>query len=116
MVESIDRLLAQRGKARLEVDAVKLPHHGSENNVNRDLVARVAADRWLFSSDGTFFDHPDPEAVARVVTGKQDTPELVFNYRTKRTAIWDNETLQHDFKYRAAYPDKGQAGIRVEFA
>jgi beta-lactamase superfamily II metal-dependent hydrolase len=114
VVESIDRLLAKRGQTRLAVDAVKLPHHGSENNVNRDLVARVASDRWLFSSDGTFFDHPDPEAVARVVTGRQDTPQLVFNYRTKRTAIWDDEALQREFKYRAAYPEQGHAGIRVE--
>ena len=113
VVANLDRLLAARGQSRLAVDVVKLPHHGSENNVNRELVARVAADHWLYSSDGTFFDHPDPEAVARVVAGKQDRPNLVFNYRTKRTAIWDDERLQADFKYRAVYPEPGAAGIRV---
>jgi hypothetical protein len=113
VVTSLDRLLAQRGRERLEVDVVKLPHHGSENNVNRELVARVAARRWLFSSDGTFFHHPDPEAVARVVTGNQDVPELVFNYRTKRTAIWDSETLQQAHRYRAAYPEGRAGGISV---
>jgi hypothetical protein len=114
VVASLERLLAQRGQTRLAVDAVKLPHHGSENNVNRELIARVTADHWLFSSDGTFFDHPDPEAVARVVTGQQDAAELVFNYRTRRTAIWDDETLQREHRYRAAYPAAGHAGIRVE--
>jgi hypothetical protein len=111
---NLDRLLAHRGRDRLEVDLVKLPHHGSENNLNRELMTRVAAERWLFSSDGTFFDHPDPEAVARVVTGGQDRPLLVFNYRTKRTAIWDNDALQQSHRFRTAYPEAGAAGIRVE--
>lgn len=113
VVASLDRLLAQRGRDRLEVDLVKLPHHGSENNVNRELVARVASRRWLFSSDGTFFGHPDPEAVARVVTGDQDTPELVFNYRTRHTAIWDSEPLQQTHRFRAAYPEGRAGGIRM---
>jgi beta-lactamase superfamily II metal-dependent hydrolase len=113
LVAHIDRLLARRKLARLAVDVVKLPHHGSENNLDRELVARIAADRWLFSSDGTFFGHPDPEAVARVITGKQENPQLVFNYRTKRTAIWDDERLQREYGYRVAYPEAGTAGIRV---
>lgn len=116
VVTNLDRLLAQRGQSRLEVDLVKLPHHGSENNVNRELVARVGAEHWLFSSDGTFFDHPDPEAVARVVTGNQAGLNLVFNYRTKRTAIWDDDRLQGDFKYRAVYPAPGAAGIEVSLS
>lgn len=110
---NLDRLLARRRKKRLEVDIVKLPHHGSENNVNRELVERISGRHWLFSSDGTFFDHPDPEAVARVVTGDQDRPNLVFNYRTKRTAIWDDDGLQRAYGYRAAYPEARAGGIAV---
>ncbi len=113
LVANIDRLLARRGLARLAVDLVKLPHHGSGNNLNRELVARIAADRWLFSSDGTFFGHPDPEAVARVVTGKQDRPLLAFNYRTRRTVVWDDERLQREHRYRTQYPEAGAAGVCV---
>jgi hypothetical protein len=114
VVAHLDRLLARRRMSRLAVDAVKLPHHGSQNNVNAALVARVASPHWLFSSDGTFFEHPDPEAVARVVVGGQDSPRLVFNYRTKFTAPWDNADLERRFKYRALYPEKGKAGYRLE--
>jgi hypothetical protein len=113
VVANLDRLLEQRGRQRLETGLVKLPHHGSENNVNRELVSRIAAEHWLFSSDGTYFDHPDPEAVARVVTAAPERPRLVFNYRTKRTAIWDDPDLQRTHRYRTAYPEPGAAGIRV---
>jgi hypothetical protein len=33
----------------------------------------------------------------------------VFNYRTKRTAIWDDEALQRSHRYDAAYPAQGEA-------
>ena len=108
---NIDRLLKKTGKSRLEVDAVKLPHHGSSGNVSPSLVAKIAAEHWLFSSDGTFFDHPDPESVARVITGAPERPRLVFNYRTPRTAIWDSAALRKKHKYKSAYPAEGAAGF-----
>ncbi len=110
VIESIERL--RGSQAKLEVDAVKLPHHGSRNNVNAALVQLIAAERWLFSSDGTFFNHPDPEAVARVIEGAQH-PLLVFNYRSKRTAIWDDAQLMERFGYSVAYPAAGQAGLAI---
>jgi len=108
---NIDRLLKKAKKSRLEVDAVKLPHHGSMANVSASLVGKIAAEHWLFSSDGTFFDHPDPEAVARVVTAAPESPRLVFNYRTARTAIWDSAALRKKFKYKSAYPAEGASGF-----
>jgi hypothetical protein len=108
---NIDRLLKKAKKSRLEVDAVKLPHHGSMANVSASLVGKIAAEHWLFSSDGTFFDHPDPEAVARVITTAPESPRLVFNYRTARTAIWDNAALRKKHKYKSAYPAEGTSGF-----
>lgn len=108
---NIDRLLKKAKKSRLEVDAVKLPHHGSMANVSASLVGKIAAEHWLFSSDGTFFDHPDPESVARVITTAPESPRLVFNYRTARTAIWDSAALRKKHKYKSAYPAEGTSGF-----
>lgn len=110
LVEAIEHVRGSR--AKLEVDAVKLPHHGSRNNVSAALVKMIAAERWLFSSDGTFFNHPDPEAVSRVITESKQ-PLLAFNYRTKRTAIWDDAALKKRFGYRALYPT-GKPGLALE--
>jgi beta-lactamase superfamily II metal-dependent hydrolase len=37
----------------LEVDVFKLPHHGSKANVTRELVSRVSAKTYVFSTDGS---------------------------------------------------------------
>jgi beta-lactamase superfamily II metal-dependent hydrolase len=49
---------------RLTLDVFKLPHHGSRNNVHKELIEAVDCERWLISSDGTRFKHPDAEAIA----------------------------------------------------
>jgi len=41
LVKSIQRLLKARGLQRLPLDAFKLPHHGSRNNVDASLVEQV---------------------------------------------------------------------------
>lgn len=116
VIESgVRRLLAERGAERLRVDALKLAHHGSANNTNRGLMELVAARHILVSSSGAIFDHPDPEAIARVLEAGGGTVELAFNYRTARTSVWDDPVLQAapDTGYTAVYgtPDEG---IRVE--
>lgn len=49
-------LIAASG--RLEVDLLKMPHHGSDRNVNHDFLVRVTAPRYLFSGNG---EHGNPE-------------------------------------------------------
>ena len=51
----------------LELDAFKLPHHGSRGNVTRELIQSVDCPLWIFSTDGTQFRHPHKQAVARVI-------------------------------------------------
>ena len=73
--------------APLHLDAFKVPHHGSQNNMSVALVAAVDCDRWLFSSDGTQFRHPDPTAIARILIGDSSKPaRLAFNAPARSTA------------------------------
>jgi beta-lactamase superfamily II metal-dependent hydrolase len=64
----LPRLAKERGFDRVPVDVVKVPHHGSRNNVGPDLLAAITAERYVFSIDGGIYGHPDPVAVARIVT------------------------------------------------
>lgn len=102
MVGAIERLDPPGGK--LKVDAFKLPHHASQNNVNRALIEKVDAARYLVSTNGDIFQHPDVEAIARVVKygGK---PEIIFNYKTRFNEMWDSKELQDKWGYRATYPE-----------
>jgi hypothetical protein len=110
---SILRLPAAALGARLAVDVVKIPHHGSRNNVSRSLVDRLRCSRFLISSDGSYFSHPDPEAIARLIKSGNASPELVFNYRSRRTAIWDDPRLREQHDYRTLFPQAADTGAIV---
>lgn len=111
---SIMRLPAAALGPRLAVDVVKIPHHGSRNNVSRSLLERLQCDRFLISSDGSYFNHPDPEAIARLIKSGSASPELVFNYRSRRTAIWDDPRLREQHAYRTVFPQTTNAGVIVD--
>ena len=42
-------------KGRIHLDVLKLPHHGSINNVETDFFEKVVADRYVISTDGVKF-------------------------------------------------------------
>ncbi|GAB3073569.1 hypothetical protein GCM10027053_43850 [Intrasporangium mesophilum] len=105
-----------RGKDRLDVDVFKLPHHGSEANVLRALVAAAPAKNYIVSSNGDVFHHPDDAAVARVVTGGPPGATLWFNYKNDRTARWGDPDLMSRYGHSVVYPDPADpaAGVVLE--
>jgi hypothetical protein len=46
---------------KLSVDVLKVPHHGSDNNLDNDFFERVIAKHYVFSGDG---EHGNPERAA----------------------------------------------------
>jgi len=88
------------GASALPMDVVKLPHHGSEGNVSRALVAAVRCGAWVFSTDGSGHFHPDAAAVARVVRhATARPPRLLFNVPNEFSAWWDNDEWKTAFGY-----------------
>lgn len=106
VIDGLERLEAQRGE-EVSVDVCKLPHHGSKANVSTELVEKVAAKRWLISSSGKQFHHPDPEAIARILHASDHEVELVFNYRSEESLVWDDDRLRRKHGYTTVYPRDG---------
>jgi hypothetical protein len=112
LVNAIDKLT---GGQPLAVDVFKLPHHGSKNNVSVELVKKVPAKHYLFSTNGSHFRHPDQEAVARVVKYAAAGAHLVFNCRTQFNQMWDNAGLKTKWGYFADYGNDDE-GITLHLA
>jgi hypothetical protein len=110
---ALERLVAERCIDRLDLTAFKLPHHGSANNITKEIVELAPADRYLFSTDGSYFDHPDDTAVATVIRYGRPGAELVFNYSNPRTRRWDLPPLRERYGYTTRYPQPGMSGIRL---
>jgi hypothetical protein len=108
LVESIKTF---KGTAkRLKLDAFKVAHHGSENNVSRELVELLDCKRYLVSTNGSYFEHPTPAAIARIVKfgGKKAT--LFFNYRTQFTEVWNKVGWRNKYGYEVVYPSPESNG------
>jgi hypothetical protein len=54
-------LLAPVDDSAMHVDLLKVPHHGSSNNLERDFFERITADHYVFSGNG---EHGNPEREA----------------------------------------------------
>lgn len=106
-------LAEARGTEAIHVGAFKLPHHGSRGNVTTTLIDLAPAEHYLVSSNGDTFGHPDPEAIARVVTGPSDSPRILFNYETPETTRWRDPALQAKHSFTTTFPERGTAGIRL---
>ena len=63
LADSLRRLAAERGVEKIKLDLFKLAHHGSRGNITPDVVSLLDCERFLISTDGSKFGHPDVEAI-----------------------------------------------------
>lgn len=100
VASSIQRLCQERGTDRLRLDAVKVAHHGSKHNTSVALLKLLESPRYLVSTNGDQFRHPDKECIARVLKfGKPR--QLYFNYESKHTKPWLTPAAQKRYGYEA---------------
>lgn len=79
-----------------------------------ELLGLVQTRRYLFSTNGSYFSHPDREAVARVVQRKVPGCELRFNYKNAYTQVWDSDSLRKKWGFTTSYPASDEAGDLLE--
>lgn len=116
LVQSIQALLRQRRVERLKLDVFKVSHHASQNNVSSELVQLLDCPRYIVSTDGEHFCHPDRQAIARLIKyGKAGgrPPVLHFNYRSRYNEVWAGQDLQQRYGYAASYPPEDRPGTIV---
>lgn len=84
LAASLKRLAEQSSNNKVHFDVVKLPHHGSMGNVSDAWLQWVDCQKWLISTNGDVFDHPDVET-ARLIAGHVTGPALLCNYQSDST-------------------------------
>jgi len=113
LVTSIRKILKERQADRLTIDAFKVSHHASQNNLSIELLQLLKCQRYLISTNGDHFSHPDREAVARIIKYGGNRPSLYFNYRSKTNEVWAQPDLQEKYRYLTCYPEGGVGGIKL---
>jgi len=116
VTNSLKRLLADRGAERLKVDVVKVAHHGSKHNTDDELMSLIESPRFLFSTSGALFKHPDEEAIARIIASAGGRPvTLYFNYQSEFNRKWQEPDLQKQNNYGAIY-NEGEGPLVINVA
>lgn len=113
LTATLRRLAGAAGEPRLRLDAVKMAHHGSAANLSEDFLSRIDCATWLISTDGSIFNHPDDEAIHTVVRNVPGA-RLLFNYRSARTAPWDEPAMRAAHGHEAFYPADAAAGLQLD--
>jgi hypothetical protein len=101
----------------LHVDILKVPHHGSDNNMETSFFERVTADHYVFSGNG---DHGNPERATLQMLldarGVDDTYTIHLTYPIEeidcaREADWVKQQAK---EANRAEPPKG--GVRPDWS
>jgi hypothetical protein len=78
-----DHTLAELKKAgllkrgRLDVDLLKLPHHGSSRNVEQDYFDTIQAKHYVISADGNY-SNPDVETLKMISRSRRDDDFTIY--------------------------------------
>ncbi|MGK2860904.1 MAG: hypothetical protein ACSLE0_03165, partial [Chitinophagaceae bacterium] len=82
MLSALQPMLDVSNTSRLHFDAWKLAHHGSKKSTHSSLMKIISCPKILISSDGKRYKHPDKECIAKLLTHKDASVDLFFNYQS----------------------------------
>jgi beta-lactamase superfamily II metal-dependent hydrolase len=103
-------------ETNLKLDLFKLPHHGSKYNLSPDLLKKLRPRRYIISTNGERFRHPDAETIARILVQNEEKREIMFNYRTELAEIWSQTAFMQKYNYSIQFPEKENTGLSVQLS
>ena len=106
------RTLYGEEKAPYIFDAVKLSHHGSYNNNSPELFNLIVSDKWLVSTNGDKYNHPDIPVLAHIITRGKGM-KIYFNYDLPICKELSDGLYHKDFDFKIITPE-GEGGIQFE--
>lgn len=106
------KALCGEENAPYHFDAVKLSHHGSYNNNSPELFKLVVSDKWLVSTNGDKYNHPDIPTLAHIIT-KDKGRKIYFNYNLPICEEISGGLYHKDFDFEIITPE-GESGIQIE--
>ena len=94
LVESITTLLEDADVPRLKLDLFKVSHHASQNNVSTELLQLLDCPRYLVSTNGDHFCHPDRQAIGPHHQVRRRAHGGVFQLQPRYNEVWGSPALE----------------------
>lgn len=117
--------LRQAGRLKqdgpLKVDVLKVPHHGSDRDVDPSFFAAIHADHYVFSGNGEH-GNPERDTLAMLLDARPDADfTLYFTYSLAvidagRKAEWDKQQAsEQDRRSKAKDEDRHKVKVRPDW-
>jgi beta-lactamase superfamily II metal-dependent hydrolase len=91
VVESL-KALGYSAQNPLQIDYVKVSHHGSKANTNDDLLTLIDCNNFIISANGNHHGLPNKKTLARIIKYFPNA-NLMFNYPNLISQIFSDEEL-----------------------
>jgi hypothetical protein len=99
---------------KMHVDLFKLPHHGSDRNVDTEMFRRITADHYVVSGDGK---HGNPEiATLRMISEARGKDKFTIHLtnREKRLDDFFKSERKKGKKYNVIFRDPDALSVSVD--
>jgi hypothetical protein len=91
-------------EGKFHVDLLKLPHHGSQNNVTAEFFGQLTADVYVVSGDHDKFPNPNEKAMKWLADARGRDPYVVY-------CTYDLPYMLKIFKEKLRVPKKDEISI-----
>ncbi len=101
----------------LQIDVLKVSHHGAWKNNSPELIKMMQAKYYLFSSNGRRHRHPNLETMASILNNHpvDSYKTFVFNYKQgDRLLDIDDDMCKQKYNYDTLWPDVDEWGNGVD--
>lgn len=79
IISELKRLGYNPTKNKLQIELLKISHHGSQKNTSAELLELIETNKYIISTNGDMHSHPDKATIARIVNTNSKA-KIFFNY------------------------------------
>jgi beta-lactamase superfamily II metal-dependent hydrolase len=97
----------------VNVDLLKVSHHGSSGNTSSALLQAISCKRFLISTNGKKFFHPDFATIACLLEHTKGTAQMIFNYAVDDMIRWKAQPTGWP-GYETLYPKDGERFVEID--
>lgn len=91
--------LGHTSESPLDVEFIKVSHHGSKSNNNKELLAALTTENYMFSTNSFGHRHPHKRTLSRIIT-RNPNSIFHFNYENVREGVF-NAADRESYNIRA---------------
>jgi beta-lactamase superfamily II metal-dependent hydrolase len=99
----------------IEVNCVKLSHHGSAKNLNQELIEMIECSNYIISTDGSSHELPDKFTLAKIAIHRKELgTNFFFNYQNEKLKSIFSKEETVDFKLSFFYPENDKNYLEIK--